>query len=366
MTDYISKYRALSDAQLIKRLCKQLESVEQHQPIQALAASTLHEYSKTMQLMAAQLSEDFSGQPRHCLPAYVEILLRPNGPAFAAAQLFPDAADRRRVATCMASVVNRCFPNLEQTDRERALKAWRGMLCGARRQYLKARAENGGFGGAFLPEQLVSAAEISNTIASHPQGSAERLVLYLFRRLVSKLPTQYQVISRLLNMGHIRIVLADTAPTIDSWVAEVRADDNREAGLLLVTAENRPVALYFLIDSDASGPVGCRFCVTGDEAEVELSAYLSTLPAGQPWLFSHAKGGLMKCEKPYSGPAGRDAWNSRVNRMLQKVFGTREGGPVTQLIYRLSLVHATRQEQNRHQAASYAQPVHAANPAACV
>jgi hypothetical protein len=196
-------------------------------------------------------------------------------------------------------------------------------------------------------EALLSAEELRK-IDALPVGPA-RLCQSLLRLLVPHFPKSCQVQSRFLNWGHVRLIKAAGAPSIAAWAAEVVADADREAGLLLIGEES--MCLYLLLDATQAGPVACRFNLSpGPAAEVHI--YLATLPAGQPWLIAHAKGGRTKSCAPYSGAAGRDAFNSRVNRMLQKTFGE----AVTQTTFRLSILRAHAISQGP-QLQAYGEPV---------
>lgn len=338
----VAKYRALSDQQLIPRLVKLLQTAPatdaRGKPRPALQDSTLGEYRKTLLLLAERLSERWTGQPRQCLPSLIELLLRPTGLAFVA-QILTDPAEIRRVGITLSSVVSRCFAGiLEEGDSGRALAAWRQLLSQARRSYFQARKHNGGFGGWVDEEALVSAEDLRTKIDALSVGPA-RLCLSLLRLLVLHFPKSCQVQSRCLNLGHVRLVKAAGAPSLAAWAAEVVADDNREAGLLLIGEES--LCLYLLLDATGNGPVACKYNLSPGPA-AEVHAYLQMLPPDQPWLIAHAKGGPTKPSAPYSGAAGREAFNSRLNRMLQKVFGTEA---VMQTIFRLSILksHAISQ-----------------------
>jgi hypothetical protein len=246
----------------------------------------------------------------------------------------------------MASVVSRCFPNLDPADKERALTAWRAVLSQARKEYLQARGRNGGYGGFVDPSMLLTAQQIHEGTEQLPVGSPDRCLLKLMAALVPSFPTQYRVNSPLLNLGHIKLITAATvadAPTVDAWANSVHADgETQESGLLLVTDEK--LALYLRFDVNQHGPQAMSFGITSAALVAEVRAYLASLPPDMPFLFPHLKGAARVASKAYTGPAGRDSFNARINRILARVFGDCGGITVTQTTFRLSLVHHHKQQ----------------------
>jgi hypothetical protein len=348
LNEVITKWRVLDDAKTVARLEKLLQQPAcgpDLKPKPALSQSTMHEYTANLKVLQTRLTEEWSKQPRQTLPAYVELVLRPNGPK-SAVQLLTDPAETRRVAICMASVVSRCFPNLDPADKERALTAWRAVLSQARKEYLQARDRHGGYGGFVDPSMLLTAQQIHEGIEQLPVGSADRCLLKLMAALVPSFPTHYRVNSPLLNLGHIKIVTAATvadAPTVDAWADSVHPDDEtQQSGLLLVTEEK--IVLYLLFDVNQHGPQAMSFGISSAALAAEVRAYLASLPQGMPFLFSQVKGAARLASKGYIGTAGRDSFNARINRILGRVYGECGGIKVTQTIFRLSLVHNHQQQ----------------------
>lgn len=341
LNETIARWRGLSDGQCISKLTRLLQqkAVDLHGKAKPeLSESTIIEYNAQMKLVQDRLSEQHTGQPRHALPAFIEVVLRPNGPKFLQ-QVLVDAAETRRVAICMASVVCRCFCNLEQGDRERSMTAWRALLSEARKQYILARDMHGGFGGYCDPESLLTSQEISKGLASLPTGSADKAILTVLQYLVPMFPGPYKVQAPLLNLGHVRIFAEGTPPTVEDWAKKVSSDTDQETGLLIVV-DNTPAKIYLLFDNKADGPVAA--CFTLPAALVtELHDYLARMPYGQLWLFPKVKGMVRLSSKPYSGVIGRESFGARINRILARVYGTDDAEDiVTQTTFRLSIVKA--------------------------
>jgi len=339
--EVIAKHRGWSDAKMIKYLGLMLEQPNpssKHKP--GLCSSTIADYKSQLKVLATRLSEDWSGQPRHALPTYVECILRPNGPS-SVKQYLTDAAETRRVAICLASVVSRCFPHLDDADKQRAVTAWRSLISESRKGYLQAREANGGFGGFFAADQLLTGEQMELSISKLPAGSAERCLLKLLQALVPHFPERHQVNSALLNLGHVQLVQRSAAPSLEEWAQSVVEDPDREAGLLVLGDPEAPsehMSLYLLFDVTKRGPEFMRYNFSTG-LTTEVAAYLAKLPHGLPWLFPQVKATVRASSKPYVGATGRDAFNARVNRILAKVFDVGDTA-VTQTTFRLSLVHA--------------------------
>lgn len=320
LNELIAKWRALDDASTIVRMIKLMQQQARTldgDPKPALSTSTLHEYTSSLRLLQTHLTEDCSGQPRSTLPSYMEYVLRPNGPQ-AAAQLLGSSADIRRVAIAMASAVSRCFPNLEPSDKERALKAWRCVLSQARKDYLQARDKHGGYGGFVDESLLLTTAAIHAGIQQLPLGSADRCILKLLQAIVPIFPPEYRVNSPLLNLGDIKITTnSAAAPSLDVWSDAVQGDSRQESGLLLVTEDS--LMLFLLLDIKACAEV-VRLSIKSPALTAEVRAYLASLPPDMPVLFPHVKGITRTSSKAYSGPSGRDSFNGRINRILASVW----------------------------------------------
>jgi hypothetical protein len=221
LNEVIAKRRVLDDTQTVARLKKLLQQPapgSDSKPQPPLSERTMHEYLGILALFAERLSDNWTGQPRHALPGYMEYVLRANGP-LAAVQLLTDPAEQRRVAICMASVVKRCFPDLDPADKERAAASWRAVLSSARKQYLQARDAHGGFGGWVDESTLLPVQEIHAKLEQLPLGSADRCLLKLLQSLVPSFPQQYRVNSPFLNLGNIKLIAGDAAvaaaPTLE-------------------------------------------------------------------------------------------------------------------------------------------------------
>jgi len=338
LQEVLSQYRGLNDAAAIKHVMKLLQKAPcvdgTDSPKAALWASSLSEYESSMKVLATRLSDECSGQPRHTLPSFFECILRPNAPKLVS-QLLTDPAETRRVAICMASVASRCFPSLDSADKERAVKAWRALLSEARKLYVKARFDNGGFGGFFDEDQLLTSEQINKGIDLLPIGSSERCLLKLLQASVPHFPDGYMVNSPLLNWGHIKIVKSSEAPRPEVWAGEA-VEPSREKGLLIVGPDQ--IILVLAFDVSKQGPVASKFTLSPGPAS-EVRAYLSRMPESLSILFPQVKGSATFHSQPYVGTTGRDAFNARLNRMLARVFGSM----LTQTMFRLSLVHAHKQ-----------------------
>jgi hypothetical protein len=193
---------------------------------------------------------------------------------------------------------------------------------------------------------LLTAQQIHEGIEQQPVGSADRCLLKLMAALAPCFPTQYRVNSPLLNLGHIKVITAATvadAPTVDAWADSVHSDDEtQESGLLLVTEDQ--LVMHLLFDVNQHGPQAMSFGITSAALAAEVRAYLASLPPGMPFLFSQIKGAARVASKCYTGAAGRDSFNARINRILGRVYGECGGIKVTQTIFRLSLVHNHQQQ----------------------
>jgi hypothetical protein len=338
LADTLNRMRSLDDKATITFLYKKLAAprADGKAPLQN---STLAEYLSSLKLVATRLSKDWSGQPRHALPSYAELVLRPNGPKFLQ-QYLTDPAEVRRVAISLSSVASRCFPMLEAADRERAVQAWRALLAESRRAYLTARQDHGGYGGYVDPDQLLTADQINRAVEGLPLGSAERCMLFLLQLLVARFPANYQMSAPMLNLGHVKICVAENAPCLEAWAAEA-CDPDREKWLLLVGEQQ--VCLVLLFDVTSKGPVFYQYRLS-EVPTNEVKEYLWHLPQGASYLFSQVKGSSSGQEKPYAGAVGRDAFNARLNRILAKVFGKVGGTTITQTLLRLSLVRAYKEQ----------------------
>ena len=318
----IARYRSQADESLLNKLFNQVSSYSvPHASGGPLKTQTLAEYkciSRTVILKA------LSAGQRRDLPCLAELLLRPSGPRMLC-DLLKVVSDRRKGCIVCASLVARAFPELNQTDRESAQKAWQAQLRSARAAFEAQKRNCNGYGGDVSPDNLPSWDKIQEVITRMQPGDVDRLILRFYSELKFKEP--YSLNAVFLNPGNVRIYRPSekhAAPTLQQMHA-MAEDDNSPAGFFIMDKDARKYQIYLVLGFGADKEtVAMQQLRVPTALAQEIRAYLATRPPSQKYLIVDQKHSVsLDCAKPYSSEAGRASFMARLNRLLVKHFDCR-------------------------------------------